>query len=329
MGLFDSINPLGILGGLLGASGSGDKTQTQTQEKTPWGPAQQYILQGLQDTANLNKAYQQNPFSALQQQQYGNQFGDIANFRNNVMPGLMQFANAGMSGGYQRGGSTIPRASLNAGGVPFAPFGVYNSVPGMAAPTSALPADTFAPKVTAPVQTDKPAQAVNALPAGLLAAPLGGSGGRGGDSSFGEASPDDGQGGLSGLSVGAAGLAQDVMGFSPLAGLALGGISDLARWGNDLGYRSPSESDSEASTSAHEGSSESEGQAGGSGGFYKGGEVKKKDLSGPDPKGPDQGKANLQSGEYVVKKDAVDKYGKGLLADINAKRFNPKNMRKG
>lgn len=56
-------------------------------------------------------------------------------------------------------------------------------------------------------------------------------------------------------------------------------------------------------------------------GFYKGGQVKKKNLKGPDPKGPDQGSAPLQSGEYVIKKDMVKKYGKGLLADINSGKF--------
>ena len=55
----------------------------------------------------------------------------------------------------------------------------------------------------------------------------------------------------------------------------------------------------------------------GDGGFAKGGMVKKKHLTGPDPKGPDEGKANLQSGEYVIRKAAVKKVGKGLLDVIN------------
>jgi len=58
--------------------------------------------------------------------------------------------------------------------------------------------------------------------------------------------------------------------------------------------------------------------------YAKGGVVKKRGLVGPDPKGPDEGKANLQSGEYVIKKSAVKKYGKSLLDDINSKRFTKK-----
>jgi hypothetical protein len=40
-------------------------------------------------------------------------------------------------------------------------------------------------------------------------------------------------------------------------------------------------------------------------------------VSGPDPAGPDEGQVNMMRGEYVIKKSAVDKYGKGLLDMIN------------
>jgi hypothetical protein len=40
-------------------------------------------------------------------------------------------------------------------------------------------------------------------------------------------------------------------------------------------------------------------------------------LLGPNPNGPDDGMAALDRGEYVIKKAAVDKYGKGLLDMIN------------
>ena len=40
-------------------------------------------------------------------------------------------------------------------------------------------------------------------------------------------------------------------------------------------------------------------------------------VFGPDPAGPDEGQVNMMRGEYVIKKSAVDKYGKGLLDMIN------------
>jgi hypothetical protein len=57
--------------------------------------------------------------------------------------------------------------------------------------------------------------------------------------------------------------------------------------------------------------------SGGYDGFAKGGKVTKNRLRGPDPKGPDQGYGALLSGEYVIKKSAVKKYGEGLLGMIN------------
>ena len=59
-------------------------------------------------------------------------------------------------------------------------------------------------------------------------------------------------------------------------------------------------------------------------GYAKGGRVDRNRLRGPDPKGPDQGYAPLQSGEYVIKKDAVNKYGEGMLGKINAGKYAPR-----
>jgi hypothetical protein len=56
-------------------------------------------------------------------------------------------------------------------------------------------------------------------------------------------------------------------------------------------------------------------------GYAKGGRVDRNRLRGPDPKGPDQGYAPLQSGEYVIKRDAVRKYGEGMLGKINSGKF--------
>jgi hypothetical protein len=53
----------------------------------------------------------------------------------------------------------------------------------------------------------------------------------------------------------------------------------------------------------------------GGGAYAQGGMVN--GLFGPNPPGPDDGAGMLDRGEYVIKKSAVDKYGKGLLDMIN------------
>jgi len=50
---------------------------------------------------------------------------------------------------------------------------------------------------------------------------------------------------------------------------------------------------------------------------YMGGYIDKSRIAGPNPPGPDDGATNIQVGEYVIKKSAVKKYGKGLLDMIN------------
>jgi hypothetical protein len=59
-------------------------------------------------------------------------------------------------------------------------------------------------------------------------------------------------------------------------------------------------------------------------GFAKGGRVDRNRLTGPDPKGPDEGYAPLKGGEYVIKKDSVRKYGEGMLGKINAGKYAPR-----
>lgn len=55
--------------------------------------------------------------------------------------------------------------------------------------------------------------------------------------------------------------------------------------------------------------------------YFHGGKVNKNHLTGPDPKGPDDGYGALQGGEYVIKKAAVRKYGEGMLGKINSGKF--------
>ena len=119
-GLLDFIgnNAGSLIGGLLGAassSGSGKANETTTT-RDPWAAAQPYMLKNLQNEADLQGYYQKTPFNAQQQQGYSNLFGDIGNFRDNVAPGLMEFANRGMTSSYQRQRGGAPGSGGGYGG---------------------------------------------------------------------------------------------------------------------------------------------------------------------------------------------------------------------
>jgi hypothetical protein len=59
--------------------------------------------------------------------------------------------------------------------------------------------------------------------------------------------------------------------------------------------------------------------------FAQGGMVRS--LLGPDPQGPDDGLGYLDKGEYVIKRSAVNKYGRGLLDMINEGKVPAKKIR--
>ncbi len=102
-----------VLGGLLGG---GDDEQTQTSKNEPWAPAQPFMLRNLQDTEALGNYYKKNPFNQQQIQSYSNLFNDNNNFRSNIAPGLMNFANQGMTGQYQRATGGRPGSGAGYGG---------------------------------------------------------------------------------------------------------------------------------------------------------------------------------------------------------------------
>jgi hypothetical protein len=60
-------------------------------------------------------------------------------------------------------------------------------------------------------------------------------------------------------------------------------------------------------------------------GYAHGGMVKLKDLIQPGP-GADDGYGGLQDGEYVIKKDAVKKYGIKMLENINQRKVAKKQL---
>ena len=108
----------------------------------------------------------------------------------------------------------------------------------------------------------------------------------------------------------AATVANDIDAISASEGISTGG------GGGDGGY-------SGGTTGAGDGG----GGIGAGEGLAQGGKVTKRHLKGPNPKGPDEGYGALLSGEYVIKKSAVNKYGTGLLDMINDGKIPAKKMK--
>jgi hypothetical protein len=67
--------------------------------------------------------------------------------------------------------------------------------------------------------------------------------------------------------------------------------------------------------------------AGGDGGYAKGGHVSMMHLQGPNPEGPDDGYAALKDGEYVINDKAVKKYGIELMTAINSGKISKGKLR--
>lgn len=88
-----------IIGGLLGSK---NKAPTTTQKSEPWSAVQPWLKDNIATGQKLQAQYEAQPFSPLQQQAYANLFADNDNFRTNVVPGLLSWANNSMQGGYQR-----------------------------------------------------------------------------------------------------------------------------------------------------------------------------------------------------------------------------------
>lgn len=61
--------------------------------------------------------------------------------------------------------------------------------------------------------------------------------------------------------------------------------------------------------------------------FARGGLVTMNRLMGSNPVGQDDGYASLQSGEYVIKKNAVDKYGEEFLGLLNSGKLTKKQIK--
>lgn len=89
----------GLLGGAMSDGGGG-----QSVSKEPWADAAPWLRENLRTGQQLQNYYQQNPFNSIQQTSMQNMLGDIDNFRSNINPGLMDFANRLMNTNYSRSG---------------------------------------------------------------------------------------------------------------------------------------------------------------------------------------------------------------------------------
>ncbi|WP_440110341.1 hypothetical protein [Acidovorax sp. BL-A-41-H1] len=102
-----------VVGGLMGGDEGGS---SQAQSKEPWEPARKPLINSLNTGQDLERYYQRNPFNRLQQQGYQNLFTDLDSFRNQIAPGMMQFANQMMQSDYQRGPRNSQMEAMQGGG---------------------------------------------------------------------------------------------------------------------------------------------------------------------------------------------------------------------
>lgn len=72
------------------SKGGGSSGGGSTSSSEPWEPAQDLLKGVLKDTGDLRTHYQQNPFNDLQKTAYQNQFNQLDNFNNQIVPGMMQ-----------------------------------------------------------------------------------------------------------------------------------------------------------------------------------------------------------------------------------------------
>lgn len=103
-----------LAGGLLSSQDSAGPSQESKRE--PWAPAIPWLTANLKTGQDLQKFYQQNPFSAQQKIGMQNQLGMADQFNSQIMPGLMDFANKGMTGQYQRSSGGAPGSMSGYGG---------------------------------------------------------------------------------------------------------------------------------------------------------------------------------------------------------------------
>jgi len=94
---------VGAVTGLMGSKGGGGGGGQQVNTKEPWAEAAPWLKRQIKRGEALQDQYEADPFNAQQKTGYQNTFNDIDNYRSNIAPGIMNFANEAMTGGgFQR-----------------------------------------------------------------------------------------------------------------------------------------------------------------------------------------------------------------------------------
>jgi len=89
--------------------------------KDPWGPAAPWLESNIQKGQDLQSQYEAQPFNHLQQTGYQNAFSDIDNYRQNLMPALMQYATKGLPGFQMPASYSSPQGFMTVSGQGSAP----------------------------------------------------------------------------------------------------------------------------------------------------------------------------------------------------------------
>ena len=138
-----------LIGGLLGSSSSGGGTQTVS--KDPWAPAADWMKSNITNGQNLQAQYAANPFSAYQQQAYGNQ-RNLSQNAQSILSGYIPQMSA--SQGFDRSNPLQrPQAPQQAPQMqapqPQANFGMGGMGPSVSAVAAPAPAAPAAPSMDA------------------------------------------------------------------------------------------------------------------------------------------------------------------------------------
>ena len=336
-----------IIGGVLGAAGSGDKTQSATQTRTPWAPAQPYMIRDLERNNALADRYAAKPFSDLQNEMYGNLFSDIRSNRQNFFPSMMDFANRGMNTSYSRNGGShtslgLPSQGSGSAGGGSAGGGQPFDLNAMMDPQTA---ETVAAKDPYPMQmqqmpvmrhggynsevagndwsTKTPAQQAEFFQQRPTWGAI--------DGFLQDASKASLGGLLSSLVNPEAGAQRRMIanGIDPTGseyGPPVGAMGD--RYGPPVSAMVSQDGESTGTEGTTRAMSGGFGDSDGGSSNFKGGEITQSKVVAPRTDGdPDDAYISAQKGEYVIKKATASKLGKGLLDAINDGKVSAKQIR--
>jgi hypothetical protein len=125
----------------------------------------------------------------------------------------------------------------------------------------------------------------------------------------------------SGVSLGPPAPVVDATFTSTQAGRDYAGTSGKSSWG-----KSGDADQDIGGTSSGDGGGTGEG-LGAAYDKFEGGLITPRNVRGPNPPGPDDGNTNLDIGEFVIRKKAVQKYGANIFEKINAGQIPAKRLK--